>query len=47
MKVDWSAIESKWKKKWNDAKEFETNVNDKEKKFITVAYHYPNSPQNI
>jgi len=47
MKVDWSAIESKWKKKWNDTKEFETNVNDKEKKFITVAYPYPNSPQHI
>ncbi len=47
MKVDWSAIESKWKKKWNDKKEFETNVNDKEKKFITVAYPYPNSPQHI
>ncbi len=47
MKVDWSAIESKWKKKWNNTKEFETNVNDKEKKFITVAYPYPNSPQHI
>jgi len=47
MKVDWSAIESKWKNKWNAKKEFETNVNDKEKKFITVAYPYPNSPQHI
>ena len=47
MDVDWHAIEQKWRKKWNEAKEFETDPNDKEKKFITVAYPYPNSPQHI
>jgi len=47
MDVNWSEIESKWRKKWNDSKDFETNPNEKPKKFITVAYPYPNSPQHI
>ena len=34
-------------KKWYDAKDFETDPNEKPKKFITVAYPYPNSPQHI
>jgi len=45
--IDWKSIESKWRKKWQDTKDFETNPNEKEKKFITVAYPYPNSPQHI
>ena len=45
--VEWNEIESKWRTKWNQEKHFETNPNDKEKKFITVAYPYPNSPQHI
>jgi leucyl-tRNA synthetase len=45
--VDWAGIESKWRAKWNENKDFETNPNEKEKKFITVAYPYPNSPQHI
>ncbi len=45
--VDWSGIESKWRKKWVEGRDFETNQNEKEKKFITVAYPYPNSPQHI
>jgi len=47
MEIDWNKIETKWKHKWNDAKHFEADPNDKEKKFITVAYPYPNSPQHI
>ncbi len=47
MEIDWSGIESKWRKKWQDNKDFETDPNQKEKKFITVAYPYPNSPQHI
>jgi len=47
MKIDWSEIESKWRKKWIDGKDFETDPSDKQKKFITVAYPYPNSPQHI
>ena len=41
------SIESKWREKWNETNDFETNPNEKEKKFITVAYPYPNSPQHI
>jgi len=47
MEVDWPGIEAKWRKKWEEGKDFETNPNDSEKKFITVAYPYPNSPQHI
>jgi len=47
MQIKWNEIESKWRKRWNDAKDFETDPNTKEKKFITVAYPYPNSPQHI
>jgi len=47
MELDWSGIEKKWRQKWIDAKQFESDPNDKEKKFITVAYPYPNSPQHI
>src|SRR3989338_4503175 len=47
MKIKWNEIESKWRKRWNDTKDFETEPNTKEKKFITVAYPYPNSPQHI
>ena len=45
--VEWNEIENKWRAKWNEQKHFETEPNDKEKKFITVAYPYPNSPQHI
>jgi len=45
--VNWSDIETKWRKKWNEGKDFEADPNEKEKKFITVAYPYPNSPQHI
>ncbi|MDH5463055.1 MAG: leucine--tRNA ligase [Nitrosopumilus sp.] len=47
MTINWNAIEDKWRKRWNETKDFETDPNDKEKKFITVAYPYPNSPQHI
>ncbi len=47
MEINWNELESKWREKWNDSKDFETNPNDKPKKFITVAYPYPNSPQHI
>ncbi|MBM2851865.1 MAG: leucyl-tRNA synthetase [Candidatus Nitrosotenuis sp.] len=45
--IDWNGIEEKWRRKWQDSKNFETDPNSKEKKFITVAYPYPNSPQHI
>ena len=47
MEIDWNAIDRKWQKKWLENNDHETDYNDKEKKFITVAYPYPNSPQHI
>src|SRR3989338_9067667 len=47
MELDWLGIEKKWRQKWIDTRQFESDPNDKEKKFITVAYPYPNSPQHI
>jgi leucyl-tRNA synthetase len=47
MEIDWSVIDKKWQKKWSENNDHETDSNDKEKKFITVAYPYPNSPQHI
>ncbi|MCA9827118.1 MAG: leucine--tRNA ligase [Nitrosopumilus sp.] len=47
MTINWNEIENKWRRKWNESKDFETDPDDREKKFITVAYPYPNSPQHI
>jgi leucyl-tRNA synthetase len=47
MTINWAEIEQKWRNKWQENQDFETNPNDKPKKFITVAYPYPNSPQHI
>jgi len=47
MTINWNEIETKWRNKWVKSKDFETNPNEKPKKFITVAYPYPNSPQHI
>ena len=48
MPIDWDSIQSKWRKRWTEAKIFETNPDPAKKKFyITVAYPYPNSPQHI
>lgn len=40
-------IEKKWQKKWADAKLFESNPNEKEKLFITVAFPYPSGAMHI
>ncbi|NWK06401.1 leucine--tRNA ligase [Marine Group I thaumarchaeote] len=47
MEIDWNAIDKKWQKRWSENNEHETDSNNKEKKFVTVAYPYPNSPQHI
>ena len=47
MMINWTEIESKWRSKWQENKDFETVPSDQPKKFITVAYPYPNSPQHI
>ena len=40
-------IEKKWQKKWADAKLFESNPNEKEKLFLTVAFPYPSGAMHI
>ncbi len=40
-------IEKKWQKKWADAKLFQSDPNEKEKLFITVAYPYPSGAMHI
>jgi len=47
MMINWTEIERKWRSKWQENKDFETVPSDQPKKFITVAYPYPNSPQHI
>ena len=45
--TDWTSIEQKWRAKWLQEKEFDIDPDGRKKKFITVAYPYPNSPQHI
>jgi leucyl-tRNA synthetase len=45
--IPWNDIEIKWRSKWAQGKEFEIEPDNRAKKFITVAYPYPNSPQHI
>ncbi len=40
-------IEKKWQKKWQDAKLFESDPNDKEKLYITVAFPYPSGAMHV
>ncbi len=40
-------IEKKWQEKWQDAKLFESNPNDKEKMYITVAFPYPSGAMHV
>ena len=48
MSLDWLAIETKWQRKWNEERIFETDPkSDCKKLFLTVAYPYPNSPQHV
>ncbi len=40
-------IEKKWQKKWSDVKLFQSNPDEREKLFITVAYPYPSGAMHI
>ena len=40
-------IEKKWQKKWQDAKLFESNPDDREKMYITVAFPYPSGAMHV
>jgi leucyl-tRNA synthetase len=42
MRMDFSKIEKKWQKKWEDKKIFEVKANPKKKKFYVLEmYPYP------
>ncbi len=45
--MDASAVEKKWSARWQEEKAFESNPSKKEKRYITAAFPYPNSPQHI
>ena len=45
--MDWSSIEDKWIKRWEEQKLFQADPDGRDKYFVTVAYPYPNSPQHI
>ena len=40
-------IEKKWQKKWADEKLFESNPDEREKLFLTVAFPYPSGAMHI
>ena len=46
--MDWKAIESKWQKKWEDAKTYESDPDPKRKKcFVTFPYPYMGGPLHV
>lgn len=45
--MDWNRIEAKWQERWRAEAAFEANPDGRPKKFVTVAYPYPNSPQHV
>jgi len=46
--MDTNAIEKKWSSRWKEAGVFEVDPEpSKEKKYLTAAFPYPNSPQHI
>ncbi len=47
-RIEWNSIETKWIKRWEKERSFESEPDSNKKKyFLTVAYPYPNSPQHI
>lgn len=46
--MDIPAVEKKWRGRWKKEKAYEADVEGKkEKKYLTAAFPYPNSPQHI
>lgn len=46
--MDANAIEAKWSRRWAESRAFESDpAPGKEKRYITAAFPYPNSPQHI
>jgi leucyl-tRNA synthetase len=47
MNAEFRKIEEKWIKKWEDAKIFEAEPDEREKFYLTVAYPYPSGSMHI
>ncbi len=46
--METNAVESKWSGRWAEARAFEADPDPKrEKRYVTAAFPYPNSPQHI
>ncbi len=46
--MDANTVETKWVSRWNEAKAFESDPDaGREKRYLTAAFPYPNSPQHI
>ena len=47
-RTEWAAIEAKWRKRWEEKRAHEADADpSRPKRFVTVAYPYPNSPQHV
>ena len=40
-------LEKKWQKKWQEAKLFESNPDNREKMYVTVAFPYPSGAMHV
>jgi len=48
MQLDWSEVENKWRKRWEEARIFEGDPDPEKKKcFVTFPYPYMNGPLHI
>ena len=46
--TDWAAVEAKWRGRWAEGRAHEADADpSRPKRFVTVAYPYPNSPQHV
>jgi len=45
--MDATSIEDKWRERWAKESSYEPDPSKKEKRFVTAAFPYPNSPQHI
>ena len=46
--TDWAAVEAKWRARWEERRAHEADADpSRPKRFVTVAYPYPNSPQHV
>jgi len=45
--MDYAQLEGKWRKKWDDARTFESNPDGRERFYLTVAYPYPSGGMHV